>query len=349
MGGATAKREARSAGVAVVARHRVDVKLSDELPCEVRCSPWHLLPALRQAMKIWVPKWPDGCRSCRTKTRLHMGQGYCSKCYRIQQKAGTLQLVRRDARIRSRGGVKQYFCFDCEIWKSETEFLRTKKGFRTRCHECNLRIRAESRAAKRDELNAERRARSKEITRRMREADRVRKKRLGDPWGRHNPFIPVEPVLAWLQTAMDMADENTGKLEYASIISGLPDRRLYDLRTRPLGSKVSVDVAEKLARAVDAMEEFRELTKPGIHGWSKQSDFCLRCGRYDVPHRARGLCQRCYQVTWWHEKRGRAQPPFIRGERWSMWHSACVLCKSSEHPHRSRGVCTVCYRKEKSR
>ena len=39
---------------------------------------------------------------------------------------------------------------------------------------------------------------------------------------------------------------------------------------------------------------FGYMAPPKIKGWARKHRQCKRCGRTSIPHRARGLCQSCY-------------------------------------------------------
>ena len=271
-----------------------------------------------------------------------MGQGYCSRCYNHEKRMGTLVHVRRSAKIRSRNGEQQHFCFDCESWKNKSEFTRAKRPHRTRCWDCILRIRREAYQTKRAMENAYRRDKNAIQTQKDREADRKAKAK-GDSWYSKG-LIEVDVVQRWLDSIYSLSEE----ISWAEVaqLTGVHERGLYRVRTGNDGSKVSVDVAERIARAADTMEEFRELTRPGIPGWSKHSDYCMRCGRYDLPHRAQGMCRRCYQMAWWYKVRGRVVPP-APAERWAKSHVACVECGTTKAKHQAHGFCANCYRKHR--
>ena len=150
--------------------------------------------------------------------------------------------------------------------------------------------------------------------------------------------MPRELVQRWLDVAFALHD---GKIVDVASAMGVHERRIRDIRDAPRG--VTVDVAENLAMAAGMTEELREFLQPGVENWSKAGHrFCQRCGRYDVPHSARGYCRRCYCNVWWHAKKGQ-EPTLPPGERWSMRHAMCVICKRVKYRHQGHGVCAGCY------
>lgn len=161
----------------------------------------------------------------------------------------------------------------------------------------------------------------------------------------------MELVRGWLERAYQLYGAapvrglaNTGWAHVATVL-GVNERQLWSIR-RDERLGVSVDVAEAIASGIDAMDEFREALLPGVEGWSKHSRHCIRCGRYDVPHQALGLCYRCYHVTWYHRKHGREAPPPVY-ERWATWYSRCVVCGSTKTPHQGKGLCRECYNEKR--
>lgn len=291
--------------------------------------------------RVWCPRWPSGCRLCNTKTRKHMGQGYCSRCYRREMVAGRIVRKKHQAKIRVREGVTQHFCFRCESWKNETEFFRRGNGHRTMCTKCRAAQKREIYAKEQELLRAKRRDRSALITASIRLADKKRKRKSADPWNERAGIIPIEHVRTWIERAFVLDPDLTWL--HLALVTGIDERRLRRIGNGTLPQKVtSVDTAERVAVAADAMDEFREVTMPGIPGWSKHSDYCLRCGRYDIPAHAMGHCRRCYCVVWWHKQRGRVAPP-PSNERWSRSHMKCVNCGRTDSKHQGHGFCGACY------
>lgn len=284
-------------------------------------------------MKMWCAKWPNGCRRCRTKTRTHAGQGYCSRCYHLMRKRG-LSSSRRGAKIRVRDAETQFFCYDCSSWKSTTHFYVAKS--RTMCRACRSKLRRTRYAENRDHLNAIRRERAAREAEERRQAD-IRRARNKDPWA-HRPVVPIELVRSWLDRLLFLHD---GSVQQVGFQVGMSDRRIrsiYEVEQ----DKVTVDLAEKIARAVDAVDELNAVLPIGVEGWSRYSTHCLRCGRYDLRHQAKGLCRRCYENVRYHRARGR-EAPLPRDQRWARWYLACVRCGRTAYRHQGKGVCSGCY------
>lgn len=287
-------------------------------------------------IRIWTERWPDGCRSCRTKTRPHHGQGYCTRCYRRKEAKGQLTRRNKLARRRGSGSKAEFFCYVCSAWKPASQFTQGNKR-QTCCHDCHLELRRTRYAERREELNAQRRQRYQETMKEIRKADRKRAK-IGDPWGAGRVVVPREAVQRWLDIALLMHD---GNISETARTLGYHEKNIRRMRDAPRG--ITVDAAENLAFVAGTTEELRELLQPGIENWSKAGHrFCQRCGRYDVPHYARGHCRRCYCIVWWHETRGQ-EPTLPKEERWSMRHTSCVLCGRSKFRHQGHGVCSSCY------
>jgi len=300
-------------------------------------------------MKAWSLKWPNGCRKCGSKRWRHGGQGYCNSCYGKKRRSGALVSTRRGARIRNRDGETQFFCHDCSRWKSSDQFRIERQ--RTVCHDCRLTHRREQYAARKDELNAQRRERMAQIAQEIKLADAM-KKRHPDPWAR-KAIVPMELVGPWLERIF-LANE--GSWVQVGHLLGISDRRLRTLRFREMSrhgqvtDKVTVDLAERIARAADTMDEMREFLVPGTPNWSPHSMHCLHCGRHDLPHHAKGLCKRCYQNRRYHEALGQPQPP-PRSERWATWYHACTRCGRTKFRHQGKGICSGCFqqvRRERS-
>lgn len=53
--------------------------------------------------------------------------------------------------------------------------------------------------------------------------------------------------------------------------------------------------------------EHRRIHQTGrkISGWSRKYTACLKCGTNERPYGAKGLCQRCYSLQWYHRQRGK--------------------------------------------
>lgn len=81
--------------------------------------------------------------------------------------------------------------------------------------------------------------------------------------------------------------------------------------------------------------------------WSLGAEACVECGLTTSPHRARGLCKRCYDRLLKRRKRGQsiALPMAPQPIAWSRDHDACVACGTTEFPHDARGLCERCYGK----
>jgi hypothetical protein len=95
------------------------------------------------------------------------------------------------------------------------------------------------------------------------------------------------------------------------------------------------------------MHHFMELTEPGLPGWSKTSRFCLRCGRYDIPHRALGMCRRCHQIDWHYRTAFGVHAPPPTDERWATHWPRCRSCLSITREHQGHGFCRTCYSRAK--
>lgn len=301
-------------------------------------------------MRPWSQRYPDGCRDCGTTERKVEGQGYCSACYSRRKRRGTLVVRRKIAKTRVRDGKRQFFCFDCERWRAIDQFRTGKdqRQFRTRCLECQRAWSRAYHARTKERRNAEQRWKAMQYRELVRQAD-IRRKQTGDPWHKSAGKIPIETVQTWLVEAYalhagDALDKPNGWSRVA-LVAGVSERLIRRLRNREV-ELVTVDTAESLAQAAGRMDEFRELTVPGIEGWSPYSRFCLRCGRYDVPPHARGYCKRCYQAVEYHKRQGHETAPPPRSERWATWHDSCIVCGTRSIRHQAHGKCSKCYDSE---
>lgn len=292
-------------------------------------------------MRPWSIAYPDGCRSCGTKRKAHAGHGYCNRCYKRKKVRGLVPTTRRESRIRSRDGNTQFFCYDCSSWKSSLEF-RLKKQ-RTKCNDCRREQRREWYQTNKERLNARRREQLALLSQQVRLGD-IMRRHTPDPWAKR-AIVPLDMVCAWLE---QLFVEHENSWVRVGAVLNMSDRRLRVLRFREISrhglatENVTVDVAERIARAVDRMDEMRDFLVPGVEGWSKEHLHCQRCGRYDVPHHALGLCKRCYQNRRYHAQRGQDQP-LPRGERWATWYHACIRCGRTKYRHQGKGVCSGCY------
>lgn len=68
--------------------------------------------------------------------------------------------------------------------------------------------------------------------------------------------------------------------------------------------------------------------------WAKRWDYCQECGTTELPHRAHGLCTKCYMSHYssWYEANKRRPRPLI----------VCKDC-GKEKPHHAKGLCKYCY------
>lgn len=60
--------------------------------------------------------------------------------------------------------------------------------------------------------------------------------------------------------------------------------------------------AELYNRRTDGeFDKWRQKMKKGklkIRRWSREYDYCQKCGKSEKPYRARGLCRSCYQIAY---------------------------------------------------
>lgn len=68
-----------------------------------------------------------------------------------------------------------------------------------------------------------------------------------------------------------------------------------------------------------------------LERWSAEHDACSKCGTTETPHRAHGMCDRCYQ---------RDRYP----GRWPRWLAACIRCGAAKPVavYRKHGLCWPC-------
>jgi Zn finger protein HypA/HybF involved in hydrogenase expression len=78
--------------------------------------------------------------------------------------------------------------------------------------------------------------------------------------------------------------------------------------------------------------------------WSRTHTACRTCGTTTVPHKARGLCQRCHQAAFRRQQRIAARriavPRFP--DKYPDWH--CRQCHTTIRPPHSAGLCVDCVR-----
>jgi hypothetical protein len=241
--------------------------------------------------------------------------------------------VKREGRVRRHNGVRQRWCHDHEAWLDEAEFrlLRKRSGdvYETVCRSCQA-----ARARRYYVENADRiRRRNQERYDAVRDATRAAR---GAFPTERAPAVPVSLVGGWIQeTSEDRRSELAG-------VVGVSHATLNRIAAGS-GADVPFAVAERIAQAVGRTDDIGSLLTTGRPGWSKTSPHCLRCGRFDRPHWARGLCLRCYHTWRWWTKRGHA-PPAPRDERWTVAAPlGCKQCGTRKRRHRARGLCTLCY------
>lgn len=104
------------------------------------------------------------------------------------------------------------------------------------------------------------------------------------------------------------------------------------------GSKRRGDYKTTRAQ-VEAATEF-VLSLP-IWSWSMKHPACVRCGKTDARHSARGLCVRCHGLDQWERKGG---SHWAYPDAWDKRGGAerCVVCHRSDKPHKGGGMCAAC-------
>jgi len=100
-----------------------------------------------------------------------------------------------------------------------------------------------------------------------------------------------------------------------------------------------------------------------IDAWAKDWECCQECGTTERPHRARGLCKRCYDREWLkgenycvdcgakinlastrcHPCAVKIREDKLRGGRWARDWDRCRGCGTTERPHFAKGLCRPCY------
>lgn len=292
---------------------------------------------------MWTSReFPEGCRRCRSRARRHTGQGYCSGCYSAAYRAGAVRTRRRQGRVRTRDGVRERWCFDHEGWLVEARFrVVRRRPVELRENVC-------------DSCSAERRRRFYLENRgRILKRNRVRRERLwqamlaADHASAAAATIRVDAGLVenWLKTWLherSLSDGAVPSIEESARRFGVDARRLRSVLSGRVET-VDFEAAERIARALGREQELYPQLKTGRSGWSSVSEHCLRCGRFERPHYARGYCPRCYQTVSAHRRRGLVAPP-PREERWTYAHpDGCARCKSRSRRHAARGLCKRCY------
>lgn len=300
----------------------------------------------------WTEKYPDGCVSCGTTEAPHYGQGRCSSCYGKARRRGKITAVKKVVKRRMRDGVWQYYCFTCDSWKDEDQFYAAR---RVMCAVCRRKEHRDDYYKRWDVIQARRRKRSIERAAEGREAHKAHAKR-GSSWTRNVGVVDQALLLPWIEELrLLLLREHEGLFPLAegektkagdgwrlvATSCNLDERSIYRIRSNE-SLKVSFDVAEKIALACGKMEELYETLPMGKKGWSKEHDYCQRCGISEAPHYARGYCHRCYSAVQWHESNGTV-PTIPRSERWSIRHLCCVDCGKTKSRHLGRGLCARCY------
>lgn len=170
-------------------------------------------------------------------------------------------------------------------------------------------------------------------------------------------LVPKYFLIPMIEKISASLPDDDRTLERVSRLTNVPVRRLWEIVNRPEGNptrrkngminhspNVSFTTAERIAMVAGCEEELLEtLGEPGIEDWNKNGDrYCRRCGSWQHPHFAKGLCRRCYRSHRYAESVGRL-PPLPKTERWAIRHNYCRECSTRDRKHTARGLCTACY------
>jgi hypothetical protein len=294
---------------------------------------------------VWkCRRHPEGCRSCKSKTRRHRGHGLCTRCRRKAARAGALpELVR--GKTRTRCGTRERYCHLEERWLPETAFRVVRRTprvvYETVCASCSTERRRQAYLAQRSEILARNRERWRTILQATRDADR----NYQAPVVRVPAATVAGWVADWLASTPVPRPGDKPKRRSLRALAELAHVG-HDTLQRVVGREVETvgfDIAEKVAGQTGALDEAYSLLPTGATGWSRESDHCVRCGRFDRPHYCRGHCLRCYALFSLYRRQGRPLPP-PRGERWCYQApDGCKRCGGRRMPHVARGLCRRCY------
>lgn len=71
-------------------------------------------------------------------------------------------------------------------------------------------------------------------------------------------------------------------------------KREYDSPLRVAAAMSNPDFSQKFSEMGKKNTHQAEAAKLPIGQWSRQSQSCVSCFKTDLPHKAKGLCKRCY-------------------------------------------------------
>jgi hypothetical protein len=281
--------------------------------------------------------WPGGCRGCGTSEQPHMGQGYCNRCYRPAVRTGLIVQRNRTGRLRVRGGVRERYCHDERLWRPEANFRTTRRTtsitYETICKECARRRRQASYRRRRQAIIERNRRWRRNLYEATQQADAAA--------STAPPRVPTAVIAAWISEWRSNRPSRPSIAQVAAA-AGVNERLLQRVINGEMAD-VSFDVADRIATLTDQHEALYAYLRAGVPTWSRHSEHCLRCGRFDRPHYSSGYCLRCYAVAEWHRRHGKPAPP-PREERWTMQAPAgCKRCRGRQRPHIARGLCQRCY------
>lgn len=251
-------------------------------------------------------------------------------------------------RTRADGEI-EYRCNICHEWKPPTEYYaetnnRSQHGLKSRCKPCHN---AKTRAWQ--ELNRDKRA--EYAATRRRKFKSVRTKPYADIKTSADSAhieIPIDRALPLVAKWLNRLDIDPMNRSVIADRTGVPERTWYRILTPGVACSVHLSTLDKLAVAADGQADLAELLnelvpideKPNWAPYHKHTH-CLECGTTSVPHWAKGMCRRCYQMA----IKGKSRAEYA--QKWAPYHGhdCCRVCSTNERPHVARGLCGRCYDK----
>jgi transcriptional regulator with XRE-family HTH domain len=252
--------------------------------------------------------------------------------------SGRISKPRPLGKLRVRAGTRQRYCHAEQRWRPEHEFRVTVRPstvtYETICKECSSKRRRERYRERHAEIREQSRRRWRTLLEATQAADASKTAA--------SLRVPTETVVAWLDRWRQTARAELTTAKSISDAAGV-SRATLNWVLSGTTETVSFDFAERIATVTGCTDEVYGLLVVGQPGWSRHSDHCLLCGRFDRPHYARSHCLRCYARILWHRRQGRQAPP-PRDQRWAF-HApdGCKRCNSRKSPHIGRGLCRRCY------
>lgn len=142
------------------------------------------------------------------------------------------------------------------------------------------------------------------------------------------------------QTGWDYRTIKRAAAELGFKLHRAPDSRRTN--TRYIRGRPYAITQEQAEGIVARLKEVGDYYRGRPTDWThREPPHCAACGTVERRHRARGLCNSCYQHQW---RMGKPRPKKPRGSNWDRHQPAyCRGCYSRERRHHGRGLCTRCF------